>query len=244
MIRLAAVLKVHGLLIQHSGIMVSLIYYLDMNGGLQRVPQVHGYGMSVDADEKHLAPDAEDPSIKVPTMMTTADMALRYDPIYEKISRRFHENPEEFGDVFARAWFKLLHRDMGPKARYLGPEVPAEDFIWQDPVPAGNYELTDADIAEIKAKILESGLTISKLVTTAWASASTYRSSDHRGGANGARIRLAPQKEWEVNQPEQLAQVLHVLEGIQKELDKNISMADLIVLGGCSNRTSSKRRWL
>jgi catalase-peroxidase len=188
----------------------------------------------VDPDEKHLAPDVEDPSLKVPTMMTTADMALRYDPIYEKISRRFYENPEEFADVFARAWFKLLHRDMGPKARYLGPEVPEEDFIWQDPVPTGNYEITDADVAEIKAKILDSGLTISKLVTTAWASASTYRGSDHRGGANGARIRLAPQKEWEVNQPELLAQVLHVLEDIQKELDKNISMADLIVLGGCA----------
>jgi catalase-peroxidase len=186
----------------------------------------------VDPDEKHLAPDAEDPSIKVPTMMTTADMALRYDPIYEKISRRFHENPEEFADVFAHAWFKLLHRDMGPKARYLGPEVPEEDFIWQDPVPAGNYVLTEAEVAEIKAKILDSGLTVSKLVTTAWATASTYRGSDHRGGANGARIRLAPQKDWEVNQSEQLAQVLQVLEGIQKELDKNISMADLIVLGG------------
>jgi catalase-peroxidase len=186
----------------------------------------------VDADEKHLAPDVEDPSIKVPTMMTTADMALRYDPIYEKISRRFYENPEEFADTFARAWFKLLHRDMGPKARYLGPEVPEDDFIWQDPVPAGNYELTDADVAQIKAKILDSGLTVSKLVTTAWASASTYRGSDHRGGANGARIRLAPQKDWEVNQPEQLAQVLQVLEGIQKELDVTISLADLIILGG------------
>ncbi|WP_453996333.1 catalase/peroxidase HPI [Bacillus nitroreducens] len=186
----------------------------------------------VDPAEEHLAPDVEDPSIKVPTMMTTADMALRFDPEYEKISRRFYENPKEFADVFARAWFKLLHRDMGPKSRYLGPEVPEEDFIWQDPVPAGNYDLTDEQIEEIKAKILDSGLTISKLVTTAWASASTYRGSDHRGGANGARIRLAPQKDWEVNQPEQLAQVLQVLEGIQKELDVNISLADLIVLGG------------
>ncbi len=186
----------------------------------------------VDPAEEHLAPDVEDPSIKVPTMMTTADMALRHDPEYEKISRRFHQNPDEFADAFARAWFKLLHRDMGPKARYLGPEVPEEDFIWQDPVPAGNAELTDAEIAEIKAKILDSGLTVSKLVTTAWASASTYRGSDHRGGANGARIRLAPQKDWEVNQPEQLAQVLKVLEGIQEDLDINISLADLIVLGG------------
>ncbi|WP_099363484.1 catalase/peroxidase HPI [Fredinandcohnia onubensis] len=186
----------------------------------------------VDPAEEHLAPDVEDPSIKVPTMMTTADMALRHDPEYEKISRRFHQNPDEFADAFARAWFKLLHRDMGPKARYLGPEVPEEDFIWQDPVPAGNAELTDAEIAEIKAKILDSGLTVSKLVTTAWASASTYRGSDHRGGANGARIRLAPQKDWEVNQPEQLAQVLQVLEGIQEDLDIDISLADLIVLGG------------
>ncbi|RFB11397.1 catalase/peroxidase HPI [Bacillus sp. HNG] len=188
----------------------------------------------VDPAEEHLAPDVEDPSIKVPTMMTTADMALRHDPEYEKISRRFHQNPDEFADVFARAWFKLLHRDMGPKARYLGPEVPEEDFVWQDPVPAGNYDLTDAEIAEIKAKILDSGLTVSTLVTTAWASASTYRGSDHRGGANGARIRLAPQKDWEVNQPEQLAQVLQVLEGIKDDLDIDISLADLIVLGGCA----------
>ena len=188
--------------------------------------------MAVDPDEKDLAPDPEDPSIKVPTIMFTTDLALRHDPEYEKISRRFHQNPDEFADTFARAWFKLLHRDMGPKARYLGPEVPKEDFIWQDPVPAGNYELTDDEVAEIKAKILDSGLTVSKLVTTAWASASTYRGSDHRGGANGARIRLAPQKDWEVNQPEQLAQVLQVLEGIQQDLDMKISMADLIVLGG------------
>ncbi|MFS0862339.1 catalase/peroxidase HPI [Fredinandcohnia sp. 179-A 10B2 NHS] len=188
--------------------------------------------MAVDPAEEHLAPDVEDPSIKVPTVMFTSDLALIHDPIYEKISRRFHENPEEFAAAFGRAWFKLLHRDMGPKARYLGPEVPEEDFIWQDPVPAGNYDLTDADIAEIKAKILDSGLTVSKLVTTAWASASTYRGSDHRGGANGGRIRLSPQKDWEVNQPEQLAQVLTVLEGIQKDLDKDISLADLIVLGG------------
>jgi catalase-peroxidase len=189
---------------------------------------------AVDPAEKDLAPDAADSSVKVPTVMFTTDLALRFDPVYEKISRRFHENPDEFADAFARAWFKLLHRDMGPKARYLGPEVPEEDFTWQDPVPAGNYELTDAEVAEIKATILDSGLTVSKLVTTAWASASTYRSSDHRGGANGARIRLAPQKDWEVNQPEQLAQVLQVLEGIQKELDKEVSLADLIVLGGCA----------
>ncbi|MCM3689679.1 catalase/peroxidase HPI [Neobacillus niacini] len=188
--------------------------------------------LAVNPDEKDLAPDAEDSSVKVPTMMTTADMALRYDPEYEKISRRFHQNPEEFADVFARAWFKLLHRDMGPKARYLGPEVPKEDLIWQDPVPAVDYELTDGEVAELKVKILESGLTVSELVTTAWASASTFRGSDMRGGANGARIRLAPQKDWEVNQPELLTKVLHVLEDIQCKLDKQVSLADLIVLGG------------
>ncbi|MBB6635732.1 catalase/peroxidase HPI [Cohnella thailandensis] len=181
---------------------------------------------------EHLAPDAEDASIRVPTMMTTADMALRMDPEYEKISRRFHANPEEFADAFARAWFKLTHRDMGPRARYLGPEVPSEELIWQDPIPAAGYELTDSEVEEIKAKILESGLTIGELVTTAWASASTFRGSDKRGGANGARIRLAPQKDWEVNQPEQLAKVLPILEAIQSDLDKKVSLADLIVLGG------------
>jgi catalase-peroxidase len=186
----------------------------------------------VDPKEEHLAPDAEDSSIKVPTMMTTADMALLHDPAYEKISRRFYENPEEFADAFARAWFKLLHRDMGPVSRYLGPEVPTEELIWQDPVPTVDYELTDEDVAKIKLLILDSGLTISELVTTAWASASTFRGSDMRGGANGARIRLAPQKEWEVNQPEQLNKVLSVLEGIQSHLDKEVSIADLIVLGG------------
>lgn len=188
--------------------------------------------LAVNPDEKDLAPDAEDPSIKVPTMMTTADMALRYDPEYEKISRRFHENPEEFADVFARAWFKLLHRDMGPKERYLGPEVPEEDLIWQDPVPTGNYELTAAQVEDLKGRILNSGLTVSELVTTAWASASTFRGSDMRGGANGSRIRLAPQKDWEVNQPELLAKVLNVLEDIQSKSDKRVSLADLIVLGG------------
>lgn len=186
----------------------------------------------VDPAEEHLAPDAEDPSIKVPTMMTTADMALRHDPVYEKIARRFHQNPEEFAEVFARAWFKLTHRDMGPKARYLGPEVPEEDLIWQDPVPTADYELTDKEVADLKEKILNSGLSVSELVTTAWASASTFRGSDKRGGANGARIRLAPQKDWEVNQPELLAKVLHVLEDIQSTLDKKVSLADLIVLGG------------
>ncbi|KUP08970.1 hydroperoxidase [Bacillus coahuilensis p1.1.43] len=186
----------------------------------------------VNPTEDHLAPDAEDASIKVPTMMTTADMALLMDPAYEKISRRFHENPEEFADAFARAWFKLLHRDMGPRSRYLGPEVPQEELIWQDPVPAVDYELSENEIEKIKVLLLDSGLTISELVATAWASASTFRGSDNRGGANGARIRLAPQKNWEVNQPEQLQKVLSVLEDVQKHLDKNVSLADLIVLGG------------
>jgi catalase-peroxidase len=182
--------------------------------------------------EEHMAPDAEDPSTRVRTMMTTADMALRMDPDYEKISRRFHENPDDFADAFSRAWFKLLHRDMGPKVRYLGPEVPEEELIWQDPVPAVEYELSQADIAELKNIILDSGLTLSDLVKTAWASASTYRGSDMRGGANGARIRLAPQKDWEANEPEQLAEVLEVYGYIQSKLDKKVSLADLIVLGG------------
>ena len=186
-------------------------------------------------------PDAHDPSKRhAPTMLTT-DLSLRFDPVYEKISRRFHENPDQFADAFARAWFKLTHRDMGPRARYLGPEVPAEELIWQDPVPAVDHELIDAqDIAALKAKILASGLSISELVSTAWASASTFRGSDKRGGANGARIRLAPQKDWEVNQPAQLAKVLasprgHP-EGVQRRADrrKKVSLADLIVLGGCA----------
>ena len=191
--------------------------------------------------EAHLAPDAEDASKRVPTMMTTADMAMREDPIYGPISKRFHENPEEFADAFARAWFKLTHRDMGPRSRYLGPEVPAEELIWQDPLPAVDHELIDAaDIARLKGRILESGLSVSDLVSTAWASASTFRGSDKRGGANGARIRLAPQKDWEVNQPEQLAKVLAALEGVQRAFNdaqtdgKRVSLADLIVLGGCA----------
>ena len=172
-------------------------------------------------------------------MMTTADLAMRFDPAYEKISRRYHANPQEFADAFARAWFKLTHRDMGPKPLYLGPEVPKEDLIWQDPIPAVNHPLIDAkDIADLKAKILASGLTVPELVSTAWASAATFRGSDKRGGANGARIRLAPQKDWEANQPAQLAKVLGVLEGIQKAFNasaaggKKVSIADLIVLGG------------
>ena len=180
-------------------------------------------------------PDAHDPAKRhVPTMLTT-DLSLRFDPVYEKISRRFYEHPEELADAFARAWFKLTHRDMGPRARYLGPEVPAEELIWQDPIPAVDHELIgDKDIAALKASILASGLSVSELVTTAWASASTFRGSDMRGGANGARIRLAPQKDWEVNQPEQLAKVLQVLEGIRKNFAKKVSLADLIVLAGCA----------
>ncbi|MED1801179.1 catalase/peroxidase HPI [Brevibacillus porteri] len=188
--------------------------------------------VAVNPAAEHLAPDAEDASVRVPTMMTTADMALRMDPAYEKISRRYYENPEEFADAFASAWFKLTHRDMGPRTRYLGPEVPAEDFIWQDPVPAAEYELTDADVAELKTQILDSGLTVSELVTTAWASACTFRGSDMRGGANGARIRLAPQKEWEVNEPKKLEKVLTILGVIQEDFGKKVSLADLIVLGG------------
>jgi catalase-peroxidase len=194
-----------------------------------------------DVAEEDLAPAAHDPSKRVPTMMSTADLALRMDPIYEPIARRFHENPEEFADAFARAWFKLTHRDMGPRSRYLGPEVPEEELIWQDPLPAVDHELIDAqDIADLKGKILASGLSISELVSTAWASASTFRGSDYRGGANGARIRLAPQKDWEVNQPEQLAKVLETLEGIKEAFNsaqtggKRVSLADLIVLGGCA----------
>ena len=180
-------------------------------------------------------PDAHDPSkMRVPTMLTT-DLALRLDPAYEKISRRFLENPQQFADAFARAWFKLTHRDMGPRARYLGPEVPAEELIWQDPIPAVNHPLIDAqDIAALKGKILASGLSVSELVSTAWASASTFRGSDKRGGANGARIRLAPQKDWEANQPAQLSKVLTALEGIQRSFGKKVSLADLIVLAGCA----------
>ena len=174
-----------------------------------------------------MAPDAEDPSVKVPTMMTTADMSMREDPIYKEISKRFHENPDEFADAFARAWFKLLHRDMGPRSRYLGPEVPDEELIWQDPVPQGN---NDYDVDSIKAKLSDCGLSIQEMVETAWASASTFRGSDLRGGANGSRIRLAPQKDWEANKPEQLARVLGVYESIASE--SNVSLADVIVLGG------------
>jgi catalase-peroxidase len=186
-------------------------------------------------------PDAHDPSKRHAPSMLTTDLALRFDPIYEKIARRFYENPDQLADAFARAWFKLTHRDMGPRSRYLGPEVPAEELIWQDPVPKVDHELINAqDIIDLKARILASCLSISELVSTAWASASTFRGSDKRGGANGARIRLAPQKDWEVNQPAQLKKVLQTFEGIQKEFnsagtgDKKVSLADLIVLGGCA----------
>ncbi len=175
-------------------------------------------------------PEADSPR-RVPTMLTT-DLALRFDPIYGPISRRFHENPEEFADAFARAWFKLTHRDMGPKARYLGPEVPAEDLIWQDPIPEATHELSDADVATLKAQILATGLSVTELVKAAWASASTFRGSDKRGGANGARVRLAPQNGWEVNDPAELSKVLTALEGVQQAFGKPVSLADLIVLGG------------
>jgi catalase-peroxidase len=186
-------------------------------------------------------PDPYDPSKRRTPSMLTTDLALRLDPAYEKISRRFYENPDQLADAFARAWFKLTHRDMGPRARYLGPEVPAEELIWQDPIPAVNHTLIDAqDIATLKGNILASGLSVAQLVSTAWASASTFRNSDKRGGANGARIRLTPQKDWELNQPEQLAKVLNTLEGIQAEFNgkqsggKEVSLADLIVLAGCA----------
>jgi len=197
--------------------------------------------LAKDVEEEDMVVDAHDPSKKHRPMMTTADLSLRMDPIYEPIARHYLENPEEFADAFARAWFKLTHRDMGPKSRYLGPEVPKEDLIWQDPIPAVDHKLINKqDIASLKSKILASGLSVSELVSTAWASASTFRGSDMRGGANGARIRLAPQKDWEVNQPDQLAKVLKTLEGIQSEFNsaksggKKVSLADLIVLAGCA----------
>ncbi len=219
--------------------------YFDMLFGheweLTRSPAGAQQWRPKDVADKDLAPSAHDPSKRVPTMMTTADMAMRMDPIYEPISRRFHANPEAFADAFARAWFKLTHRDMGPRSRYLGPEVPAEALIWQDPVPAADHEpIGEQDIAALKGQILASGLSVSQLVSAAWASASTFRGSDKRGGANGARIRLAPQKDWEANQPAQLATVLQTLEGIQEAFNsaqpggKRVSLADLVVLGGCA----------
>ncbi|GGN56165.1 catalase-peroxidase [Novosphingobium indicum] len=193
----------------------------------------------VDQKPEDMAPGAHSPDRKVPTMMTTADMAMKVDPKYREISERFYKNPDQFADAFARAWFKLTHRDMGPKARYLGPDAPDEDLIWQDPIPAADYApIDDSDVATLKGKIAESGLTVSQLVKTAWASASTFRGSDKRGGANGARIRLAPQKDWDVNEPEKLARVLDIYEGIKADFDastgggRKVSIADLIVLGG------------
>lgn len=216
--------------------------YFDMLFGyeweLTKSPAGAKQWVAKDCKPEHLIPDAHDPSKKFPPMMTTGDMALRFDPVYEKISRRFHQDPQAFADAFARAWFKLTHRDMGPKSLYLGPEVPAEDLIWQDPVPAAKHPVIgESDIAALKGKILASGLSVSELVSTAWASASTFRGSDKRGGANGGRICLAPQKFWEVNNPSQLSKILASLENIQKEFNtggKYVSMADLIVLGGCA----------
>ncbi|MFC2028787.1 catalase/peroxidase HPI [Chloroflexota bacterium] len=216
-----------------------LLFGYDWN--LEKSPAGAYIWTPVNPNEKDLAPAAHDPSKKVKTMMTTADLALRMDPIYEPIARRFHKNPDEFADAFARAWFKLTHRDMGPRSRYLGVEVPQEDLIWQDPVPAVDHELIDQkDIEDLKKKILSSGLSIPEMVSTAWASASTFRGSDKRGGANGARIRLDPQKNWEVNQPAILKKVLQALERIQNDFiksrkdGKKVSLADLIVLAGCA----------
>ncbi|MFM8858060.1 MAG: catalase/peroxidase HPI, partial [Actinomycetota bacterium] len=219
--------------------------YFDMLFGydweLVKGPGGANQWLAKDVKPEHMIPDAHDPSKKHRPMMTTADLALRFDPIYEPISRRYHKNPALFADAFARAWFKLLHRDMGPKVRYLGPEVPKEDLIWQDPIPAVDHKLIEeTDVAALKAQILASGLTNAQLVSTAWASASTFRNSDKRGGANGARIRLAPQKDWEANQPAELTKVIDKLAAIQKSFNgaqtggKKVSLADLIVLGGCA----------
>ena len=227
--------------------------YFDMLFGyeweLTRSPAGAHQWTAKNCKPEHMIPDAHDPSKKHAPMMTTADLSLRFDPAYEKISRRFHQNPQAFADAFARAWFKLTHRDMGPRARYLGPLVPKEVLIWQDPIPAVDHMLVDEqDITALKARILASGLSISRLVTTAWASAATFRGSDKRGGANGARIRLAPQKDWDVNQPAELAKVLSKLEAIQKAFNgsqsggKQISLADLIVLGGCAAIEAATRK--
>ncbi len=227
--------------------------YFDMLFGyeweLTKSPAGAHQWVAKDVKPEHMIPDAHDPSKKHPPMMTTADMSLRFDPAYEKISRRFHQHPQEFADAFARAWFKLTHRDMGPRVRYLGPEVPAEELIWQDPVPAVDHELVnEQDVVALKAKVLASGLSITQLVSTAWASAATFRGSDKRGGANGARIRLAPQKDWESNQPARLATVLQKLEALQKDFNdaqsggKKISLADLIVLAGCAAVEEAARK--
>jgi len=212
--------------------------YFDMLFGyeweLTKSPAGAHQWVAKDCKPEHMIPDAHDSSKKHPPMMTTADLSLRFDPAYEKISRRFHQDPQAFADAFARAWFKLTHRDMGPKALYHGPEVPAEELIWQDPIPASATKISDSEIDALKSQILSSGLSVAELVSTAWASASTFRGSDKRGGANGARIRLAPQKFWEVNNPSQLSKVLDQLEGIRKASGVSISMADMIVLAGCA----------
>ncbi|WP_028309682.1 catalase/peroxidase HPI [Desulfitibacter alkalitolerans] len=218
---------------------LDILFKYDWN--LVKSPAGAWQWVPVNPDDEDLVTDGHDPSKKYSTIMTTADLALRMDPIYKPIAKRFQENPEEFADAFARAWFKLTHRDMGPVSRYLGPEVPSEVLIWQDPVPAVDHELIDeGDIVDLKGRVLQSGLSISELVYTAWSSASTFRGSDKRGGANGARIRLAPQKDWEVNQPEQLQTVLQTLEKIRDAFNseqadqKRVSLADLIVLAGCA----------
>lgn len=227
--------------------------YFDMLFGyeweLTRSPAGARQWVAKDCRPEHLIPDAHDPDTKHPPMMTTADLAMRFDPLYGPISRRFQQDPAAFAEAFARAWFKLTHRDLGPRARYLGPEVPAEVLIWQDPIPAVDHPLIDArDSADLKARLLAAGLSISELVSTAWASASTFRASDKRGGANGARLRLAPQKDWEANQPAQLARVLGVLEDIRiafaaTQVDgKKVSLADLIVLGGCAAVETAARK--
>jgi catalase-peroxidase len=227
--------------------------YFDMLFGydwdLQKSPAGAWQWVPVNVDEKDMAPAAHDPSKKVTTMMTTADMALRMDPAYRKIAERFHEDPDAFADAFARAWFKLTHRDMGPRSRYLGPDVPDEELIWQDPIPEVDHDLIDEqDVEDLKERILDSGLSIPELVYTAWSSASTFRGSDYRGGANGARIRLAPQNGWIVNQPLQLEKVLETLEAIQQAFnaaesgDKQVSLADLIVLGGCAAIEEAARK--
>ena len=214
--------------------------YFDMlfgyNWDLVKSPAGAWQWEPIGVNEEHMAPKAHDPSQKVKTIMTTADMAMRMDPIYGPISKRFHENPDQFADAFARAWFKLTHRDMGPKSRYIGEDSPSEDMIWQDPLPQVSFAaLSNSDIAELKKAVIDSGLSVSELVFTAWSSASTYRGSDYRGGANGARIRLSPQRNWEANQPEQLEKVLAILEGIQvsfNNAERGVSIADLIVLAG------------
>jgi catalase-peroxidase len=218
--------------------------YFDMLFGyeweLVKSPAGAWQWLAKDVADEDMIPDAHDPSKKHRPMMTTADLSLRFDPVYEPISRRFHKDPKAFADAFARAWFKLTHRDMGPRSRYLGPEVPAEALLWQDPLPAADHESIDEqDVAALKARLLASGLSVAQLVTTAWGSAATFRGSDMRGGANGARIRLAPQKDWEANQPAELAAILQRLEAVRKEFNaasgrKKVSLADLIVLGGCA----------